>query len=127
MKKPERPFKNIQEFRKHMLRFNFGLFFKKNLKLFPCVECGGQGRIYDPNDAPDIIEGNKMRNRIKCPICEGERTMSPKSFRFEYAVWIQEWKDKMVKYKKFQLILKSAKKKIIAAGLTRAEKKAIGL
>ena len=40
---------------------------------YKCLECAGTGRIYDPNDPPCIIEGNKLRNRIQCPRCKGNK------------------------------------------------------
>lgn len=38
---------------------------------WPCPQCNGLGRDWDPDDPPCIIEGNKMRNRITCPHCKG--------------------------------------------------------
>lgn len=43
---------------------------------WPCPACFGRGWDYDPNDRPCPIEGNKMRNRITCPECEGAGTGS---------------------------------------------------
>ena len=38
---------------------------------WPCPRCDGRGKIYDPDDPPCIIEGDKMRRRIQCPQCHG--------------------------------------------------------
>lgn len=40
---------------------------------WPCPQCNGLGRDWDPDDPPCPIEGNKMRNRITCPRCNGTR------------------------------------------------------
>lgn len=40
---------------------------------WPCPQCDGLGRDWDPDDPPCPIEGNKMRNRITCPRCKGTR------------------------------------------------------
>lgn len=39
--------------------------------LWPCMLCDGRGKVYDPNDPPCPIEGNKMRSRIPCTKCNG--------------------------------------------------------
>jgi len=38
---------------------------------WPCQGCDGRGTIYDPNDPPCPIEGNKMRGRVTCTRCGG--------------------------------------------------------
>lgn len=38
---------------------------------WPCGHCDGRGTIYDPNDPPCPIEGNKMRGRVTCTRCGG--------------------------------------------------------
>ena len=45
----------------------------EEIHFIPCMgpECGGSGWIYDPRDQPCPVEGNKMRDRIKCPVCDG--------------------------------------------------------
>lgn len=40
-------------------------------QVWPCVECRGHGKIYDPEDPPCPIEGNKGRHKIRCPKCDG--------------------------------------------------------
>lgn len=37
----------------------------------PCVHCNSYGWIYDPYDPPDLVEGNKLRNRVDCYKCSG--------------------------------------------------------
>jgi hypothetical protein len=48
---------------------------------FPCLECDGDGWIYDPKDQPCPVEGNKMRDRLTCPKCKGTRTCPREEFR----------------------------------------------
>lgn len=40
---------------------------------WPCMECRGGGWVYDPNDAPDVIEGYKSVRRLTCPVCKGSK------------------------------------------------------
>ena len=35
------------------------------------LPCTGRKNIWDTHDSPDSIEGNKLRNRVKCPKCKG--------------------------------------------------------
>lgn len=59
------PKKTKEEFLKQFCRpWNFS---QRNV----CSHCKSYGWIYDPHDPPDIIEGNKLRNKIDCPKCSG--------------------------------------------------------
>lgn len=122
--KPKRPFKNIEEFRRHIAAYGKRKLFENNASLYPCIDCDAKGWIYDPDDPPCRIEGNKMRDKIKCLRCAGSSVMLGKDFRVAYKELIEQWKKEIIKWKKFQLILKSAKKKM--AILTKAEKDALG-
>lgn len=44
-----------------------------NPSFYPCMaeHCQGKGVHYDPFDAPDPVEGNKMRRKIGCKSCHG--------------------------------------------------------
>lgn len=66
--------KNLEEFRQDFISLSFLEEKKKfDTGFFPCTvnDCRGKGTFYDPNDPPDPIEGNKLRNRVKCPKCHG--------------------------------------------------------
>jgi hypothetical protein len=52
----------------------------ERLEYFPCQECCGGGWIYDPNDEPCPIEGNKIRNKLTCPVCKGSRQGDKKDY-----------------------------------------------
>lgn len=38
-----------------------------------CINCGGWGLEYDPDDPSDVYEGNKLRNTIPCTRCRGAK------------------------------------------------------
>ena len=38
---------------------------------YPCLACRGQGAVYDPEDPPCPVEGNKYRRTIRCTACGG--------------------------------------------------------
>lgn len=63
---------SLQEFRKDWMLYSAPTERTNNADFFPCLnpECRGAGVIYDPEDPPDIIEGNKGRRRIGCPTCK---------------------------------------------------------
>lgn len=52
---------------------NFGLFCLAHGSSFgtpyPCLACQGQGTVYDPEDLPYPVEGNKYRRTIPCAAC----------------------------------------------------------
>ena len=49
----------------------------------PChnPDCRGRGWIYDPNEQPCPVEGNKMRSRLKCTDCGGTGCGSKKKLQ----------------------------------------------
>lgn len=64
---------------------------------WPCGHCDGRGTIYDPDDPPCIVEGDKMRRRIQCPQCHG-------TGRADYEGWAEaldrsceEWEGHMAR------------------------------
>jgi hypothetical protein len=61
--------------------------------IWPCLRCNGYGRIYDPNDPPCPIEGNKMCDRITCTKCGGNGESTRKE-------WAERWKEYLKEYKK---------------------------
>lgn len=61
---PKKHYKNLREFISFIVK-------PYNLKHeYPCPECFGYGKVYDPDDPPCPVEGNKMQDRIACPKCE---------------------------------------------------------
>lgn len=65
LKKPKRPWKNLEHARKE-----FGIWQPSNTTHFPCLTCGGRGGYRDVKDL-DPIEGYKMASFYKCRTCDG--------------------------------------------------------
>lgn len=59
---------------------------------FPCPECNGDGKVYDPDDPPDPIEGRKLCRIIRCEKCAGTGRDKKEC--------IKKAKEEVVKYKK---------------------------
>jgi hypothetical protein len=113
--RPKRPYRNLEEYRRYIVRFG-------STKEWPCLECRGCGRIYDPDDPPCPIEGNKLRNRIKCPKCKGSGEGSRKEIREAYKAIIDKWKQDCLEFDRSQALRKSG-----LAKLTTDERKALGI
>lgn len=70
--RPKRPFRNLGEFRlSGFYPWKTERWLAENLRKWPCLWCSGRGWDYDPADPPDVIEGNKHRDRLRCPHCGG--------------------------------------------------------
>lgn len=78
----------------------------------PCMHCRGAGRIYDPNDPPCPIEGNKMRDVIKCPRCDGTRYSTREEWLTAYKAWRLDYTTKLKKYNQLVKSFKSALRKL---------------
>jgi hypothetical protein len=83
--------RSIEETRKN---YGYGLNMRQEPFLtqgaFPCLVCQGDGWIYDPNDGgPCSVEGNKMRDKLRCPKCLGKKTSTKAEFK-EYHLAQQE-------------------------------------
>lgn len=122
--KPTRPYRSLAEFRTkvvwpHTLSRER---LEENPDKWPCLECKAIGTIYDPEDPPCPVEGNKLRNRIKCPGCGGTR-FGPKAKVVEaYGKALAEFKEKLRRWEERKATLRSAWRK-----LTPAERKVVGL
>jgi hypothetical protein len=109
MKKPEKPtprYKNLLDLKSKMHYCYSGV------HEWPCLECSGYGKIYDPNDPPCSYEGSRHRDRIKCPHCGG----SGAGKRTDYVLLLSEYKKehntKMEHYKAEMKLYNSIKKKL---------------
>jgi hypothetical protein len=58
----------------------------------PChnPDCRGRGWIYDPNDQPCPVEGNKMRTRLKCTDCNGSGNGDKKKLMAIYKAEVEQ-------------------------------------
>ena len=114
--RPTRPYKNLEDFRQNVTynssRFPPGI--------YPCLKCKGGGTIYDPDDPPCPVEGNKMRNRIACPSCDRSGVTTKAVHQEAYKSIIDKWKKEV---KEFDLI-KSIYDSVIRK-LTKEEIKAL--
>lgn len=108
LKKPEKRWKNIMDARRDLMEYTLPKHLT-NLGWWPCLHCKA-GRIYDPNDPPDIIEGYKLVRRINCPICKGTAKGSKKLFMEMYNKELDDWKEKSANYKAAKKRLSELKK-----------------
>jgi hypothetical protein len=74
---------------------------------WPCSNCAGQGKIYDPDEPIDPVEGRKFAKRIACPECRGTGNIGSKRFRKEFKEGRAKWNKKMAEYKKQTALLKN--------------------
>lgn len=111
-KKPEKFYKNLEHTRQECCFYDSKKI--KDTTFWPCLECerGGCGWIYDPNDAPDTVEGYKMVNRIKCPKCNGTGIGSRKEIITEYHRINNKWKADYKKYREAVKKMNQLKKKL---------------
>ncbi len=54
-----------------------------------CYACRGEKWDYDPRDPRDPVEGNKMRSRVPCLVCEGTGKMHPVAIK-SHLKWCAE-------------------------------------
>ena len=88
----------------------------------PCIKCRGYKVIFDPNAPRDIIEGDKLRRRIKCPKCKGIGEGNELDYMEQYTDIIKGWEQEVEFHTKM-----NQKYKTILAKLTKEEIKLLGL
>jgi hypothetical protein len=92
MLKPTRPYRNIKDFAaKHQYYGARGI--------WPCLACRAKGRIYDPDDPPDPVEGYRHCRTLNCPICKGSGKGSKKECQAVYRKAIEDFKAREATYK----------------------------
>lgn len=79
---------------------------------YPCHGCGGKGWYYDPNDSPCPVEGNKLRDRIKCAKCKHTGKVPEKVGRPVFLKW---YHDGRAKYKSQMRAWREHRKNVRAA------------
>ena len=87
---------------------------------WPCRGCNGRGRIVDPMEQPDVIEGDKFSRRIDCPECKGTGRSSEADFKAWYDKEIARQQAKVDEHRKIGKILQRLNRK-----LSKAEARAI--
>ena len=80
--KPARPYNNLADFVEKNSWFRTD---KYTARKWPCLECRGRGWVYDPEDPPCPVEGNRDRRTLKCITCggtgEGTKAACIKAYR----------------------------------------------
>ena len=65
---------------------------------YPCLACRGQGTVYDPNDPPCPVEGNKYRRTIRCTACGGSGKGTKAACRQAYQKVVEEDRQEKAEY-----------------------------
>ena len=68
---------------------------------YPCIKCEGRGRIYDPDDPRDVIEGNKMRRTISCSMCAGSGVANKKYWKKRYKEEKKSFKNRLTLWESY--------------------------
>lgn len=110
--RPRRPYKNFGHFcLAHGSSFG---------NPYPCLACRGQGTIYDPNDPPCPIEGNKYRRTIRCAACGGSGKGTKEACRKAYQAAIYKYPQEKADYEGLSRLKRQALQR-----LTKDEIKAL--
>lgn len=90
---PERPYRNLADY---LTKAYYG---KPHVEgAYPCTHCGGDGWVYDPDDPPCPIEGNKMRTRLKCTACAGSKQGPRDAVVRRYNHALAQWREKKAQH-----------------------------
>lgn len=87
---------------------------------YPCFYCYGSGRIVDPQEISDVIEGHKLSRRIDCPKCIGTAEST-------HEVYIKVYLEKFDEYQKDLIYWNSLRNIWLNLDLTKDDWKAIKL
>lgn len=86
---PKKPACSLEEYRRACCQHR-----EKDIldvDFWPCLYCCADGWVYDSEDPPCPVEGNKMRRRLKCPRCEGSRQSDRRTIAAAYRDAISNW------------------------------------
>ena len=91
---------------------NFGAFCRAHGTSFgnpyPCLACRGQGTIYDPNDPPCPVEGNRHRRTIRCAACGGSGKGTKEACRQAYQKLVEAYQAERREYDRLARCRKDA-------------------
>lgn len=87
-----------------------------------CYNCEGSGRVWHPDSHRDVIEGNKLRETMKCPACKGTKIG-------KIAEWKTHWRKEKKEYeaRKKREIKEQTRRRRILQKLTKADREFLGL
>jgi hypothetical protein len=108
LKKPERPYKNTRDAAKKIgWDYQYGKEDRiKSDDYFPCNICSGLGKLIDPNEIPDVVEGYKFAKRISCQNCFGTGEIGKKRFREIYKFEIEKYRSDLKTFKHKEATIK---------------------
>jgi len=75
---------------------------------YPCLACRGQGTVYDPNDPPCPIEGNRYRNIIPCTACGTSGKGTKAACRQAYQKVVEEYRREKAEYDRLAALRRQA-------------------
>ena len=64
----------------------------------PCLACRGQGTVYNPNDPPCPVEGNKYRRTIACAACGSSGKGTKEACRQAYQQIVEAYRQEKVEH-----------------------------
>jgi hypothetical protein len=111
--KPQRPYRNILDFRQRRSRR------ERLVGDWPCLDCEGTGRVVDPNYQPCYESRTEY---VRCKACEGTGKGTEKACREKYRAEIARWREEVKTWEKQEALIKSG-----LAKLTPEEQRALGL
>jgi DnaJ-class molecular chaperone len=98
---------------------NFGLFCLAHGSTFghpcPCLACRGQGTVYDPEDPPCPVEGDKCRRTIRCTACGGSGRGSKEACRQAYRQTLEAYRQEKAEYDRLAGLRRQALKRLTEA------------
>lgn len=107
---------NFRRIRPRRSYKNFGLFCLAHGSdvgnRYPCLACRGQGTIYDPNDPPCPVEGNKYRRTIRCTACGGSGKGTKAACRQAYQETLEAYRTERREYDRLARLRRAAIQKL---------------
>ena len=99
--------KDLKELRKEVAGWHSaGMEKLKDPDFWPCEDCHGQGKIYDPDEPIDPVEGRKFAKRIPCPKCDGTGNEGREKFARKFNEKMKEFKAEVAEYERHTAFLK---------------------
>lgn len=96
-------------------------------RTMPCHRCNGNGKIIDPTEVPDVIEGHKLSRRIKCPDCAGSGDADLEKIEELYNEYVAKQSKEIEDYQRRKDLYDDAVQKVRSLGLTKEQLRLIGV